>query len=174
MEVVGSLNVTVDNQTSADFVLSETFQKNNDKHINILSKSSFIKSEIKKETRNEVLEIQNPDARSDNQFISNLSMSLYSLCHGYFNFVSGIEIVGNINMTLDQQRIENYVINETLCKKADATVSFKSNSFLVKQELRQFQLNKTIYKSEEVQLYVIYTCAVQVLQHDCIHTVCCL
>jgi len=70
-----------------------------------------------------------------NKFISSLSKSLQALCHGCIDFSNEIEIVGFINVSIDQggQKVD-YVLNEKVEKSANSVMIFESNSFLAKKE----------------------------------------
>ena len=79
------------------------------------------------------------DANVDQyQFISSLSKSLQSLCHGCMEFDCDIEIMGYININIDHGNKVDCVLDEKVLKNSNKHVTFVSNSFLAqKKQLKE-------------------------------------
>ncbi|XP_076460626.1 uncharacterized protein LOC143293555 isoform X19 [Babylonia areolata] len=63
------------------------------------------------------------------KFISALIKSVQTLCHGYLDFQTGIEIIGHINLSVDKGSSLDYILKEKVCKNAENSTLFISNSF---------------------------------------------
>lgn len=63
------------------------------------------------------------------KFINALIKSVQTLCHGYLDFNNGIEIIGHINLMVDKGTSLDYILKEKVCKNAENSTLFISNSF---------------------------------------------
>ena len=72
------------------------------------------------------------DATTATRFISSLSKTLQSLCHGCLEFDSGIEIGGYIYVSVDKGNKIDYILDEVL-QRNDQAMKFISNSYLSKK-----------------------------------------
>ena len=63
------------------------------------------------------------------KFINALIKSVQTLCHGYLDFQTGIEIIGHINLSVDKGTSLDYILKEKVCKNAENSTLFISNSF---------------------------------------------
>lgn len=71
------------------------------------------------------------DTDSSSKFIGSLTKFLQSLCNGYVEFETGVELIGHIYLSVDsgkQFKKIDYILNEKVCKN-DNSVTFISNSF---------------------------------------------
>ena len=68
--------------------------------------------------------------RSPSKFLFSLSQSLQSLCHGYLEFDSEVEIVGYIHVRIDKERQSDFVLSEKFETLAGDSFSVNSQSFL--------------------------------------------
>ena len=83
---------------------------------------------------------------AESKFISSLVKSLQILCNGQVDFSESIEIVGYINVKVDQKHKFDYVVDEHVSKEGnDSSTIFISNSY---QSLRHKQKSS---KDETVQ-----------------------
>ncbi|XP_055898664.1 uncharacterized protein LOC106079054 isoform X18 [Biomphalaria glabrata] len=69
------------------------------------------------------------DFDSSSKFISSLAKFLQSLCNGYVEFNSGVEVIGHIYLNVDTGKKIDYILNEKVCKTDENSVTFISNSF---------------------------------------------
>ncbi|BFY98979.1 hypothetical protein BsWGS_02019 [Bradybaena similaris] len=69
------------------------------------------------------------DFDSSSKFISSLAKFLQSLCNGYVEFNSGVEVIGHIYLSVDTGKKIDYILNEKVCKTDENSVTFISNSF---------------------------------------------
>ena len=63
------------------------------------------------------------------KFINALIKSVQTLCHGYLDFENGVEIIGHINLSVDRGNSLDYILKEKVCKNAENSTLFISNSF---------------------------------------------
>ncbi|XP_070211154.1 uncharacterized protein [Littorina saxatilis] len=63
------------------------------------------------------------------KFINALIKSVQTLCHGYLDFQTGIEIIGHINLSVDKENSLDYILKEKVCKNAENSTLFISHSF---------------------------------------------
>ncbi|XP_070210869.1 dentin sialophosphoprotein-like isoform X23 [Littorina saxatilis] len=63
------------------------------------------------------------------KFISALTKSVQTLCHGFLDFHTGVEILGYINLNVDKGSKLHYVLEEKVCKNEENSTLFISNSF---------------------------------------------
>ena len=63
------------------------------------------------------------------KFINALIKSVQTLCHGYLDFNEGIQIIGHINLSVDEGTQLDYILKEKVCKGAENSTLFVSNSF---------------------------------------------
>ena len=63
------------------------------------------------------------------RFINALIKSVQTLCHGYLDFENGVEIIGHINLSVDRGGSLDYILKEKVCKNAENSTMFISNSF---------------------------------------------
>ncbi|KAL8567886.1 hypothetical protein ACOMHN_059008 [Nucella lapillus] len=63
------------------------------------------------------------------KFISSLIKSLQMVCHGYMDFSDNIEIIGHINLRIDNRQKFDYIVNEQVSKKGGESTVFLSNSY---------------------------------------------
>ena len=73
------------------------------------------------------------------QFISSLSKSLQALCHGCMDFDTGVEIVGYVNVNIDNCNKIDYILNERVIRKNGDSTAFVSNSFMAKNMQNQMK-----------------------------------
>ena len=71
------------------------------------------------------------------KFINALIKSVQTLCHGYLEFHSGIEIIGHINLMVDKGTSLDYILKEKVCKNAENSTLFISNSFHAEPKCEQ-------------------------------------
>ena len=71
------------------------------------------------------------------KFINALIKSVQTLCHGYLEFSSGIEIIGHINLMVDKGTSLDYILKEKVCKNAENSTLFISNSFHAEPKCEQ-------------------------------------
>uniref|UniRef100_A0A0B7B0M5 C2H2-type domain-containing protein n=1 Tax=Arion vulgaris TaxID=1028688 RepID=A0A0B7B0M5_9EUPU len=69
------------------------------------------------------------DYDSSSKFISSLAKFLQSLCNGYVEFDSGVQVIGHLYLSVDTGKTIDYVLNEKVCKTDENSVTFISNSF---------------------------------------------
>ncbi|KAL8604935.1 hypothetical protein ACOMHN_028563 [Nucella lapillus] len=69
------------------------------------------------------------EGEAASKFINALIKSVQTLCHGYLEFQSGIEIIGHINLSVDKGGSLDYILKEKVCKNAENSTLFISNSF---------------------------------------------
>lgn len=72
---------------------------------------------------------QTMDFESSSKFISSLAKFLQSLCNGYVEFNTGVEVIGHIYLSVDTGKKIDYILNEKVCKTDENSVTFISNSF---------------------------------------------
>ncbi|XP_076460604.1 uncharacterized protein LOC143293554 isoform X2 [Babylonia areolata] len=63
------------------------------------------------------------------KFISSLVKSLQMFCHGYMEFEDNIEIIGHINLRIDNRKKLDYIVNEQVSKQGQESTCFQSNSY---------------------------------------------
>ena len=63
------------------------------------------------------------------KFIASLVKSLQMVCHGYMDFNDNIEIIGHINLRIDNRQKFDYIVNEQVCKQGGESTFFQSNSY---------------------------------------------
>lgn len=63
------------------------------------------------------------------KFINSLVKSLQMLCHGCMDFNHNIEIIGHINLRIDNSQKFDYIVNEQVSKQGDDSTYFQSNSY---------------------------------------------
>ena len=63
------------------------------------------------------------------KFINALIKSVQTLCHGYLEFHNGVQIIGHINLNVDEGTSLDYILKEKVCKDSDNSTLFISNSF---------------------------------------------
>ncbi|KAK7109909.1 uncharacterized protein [Littorina saxatilis] len=63
------------------------------------------------------------------KFIASLVKSLQMLCHGYMEFNNNIEIIGHINVRIDNSQKFDYIVNEQVSKQGGESTFFQSNSY---------------------------------------------
>ncbi|KAL8613310.1 hypothetical protein ACOMHN_052550 [Nucella lapillus] len=66
---------------------------------------------------------------SSAQFISSLVKSLQMFCHGYMDFEDNIEIIGHINLRIDNRHKLDYIVSEHVSKQGQESTCFQSNSY---------------------------------------------
>ncbi|XP_055895481.1 uncharacterized protein LOC106064207 isoform X19 [Biomphalaria glabrata] len=69
------------------------------------------------------------DYDSSTKFISSLAKFLQSLCNGYVEFDSGVQVIGHLYLSVDTGKTIDYILNEKVCKTDENSVTFISNSF---------------------------------------------
>lgn len=69
------------------------------------------------------------DEDSSSKFIGSLTKFLQSLCNGYVEFQSGVELAGHIYLSVDTGKKIDYILHEKVCKNDENSVTFISNSF---------------------------------------------
>lgn len=69
------------------------------------------------------------DYESSSKFISSLAKFLQSLCNGYVEFDSGVQVIGHLYLSVDTGKTIDYILNEKVCKTDENSVTFISNSF---------------------------------------------
>lgn len=69
------------------------------------------------------------DYDSSSKFISSLAKFLQSLCNGYVEFDSGVQVIGHLYLSVDTGKTIDYILNEKVCKTDENSVTFISNSF---------------------------------------------
>lgn len=74
------------------------------------------------------------DDESAAKFINALIKSVQTLCHGYLDFHSGIEIIGHINLSVDKGCSLHYILEEKVCKNEENSTLFISNSFYAQNQ----------------------------------------
>ena len=80
------------------------------------------------------------------KFINALIKSVQTLCHGYLEFNTGIEIVGHINISVDKGSLFHYIVEEKVCKNEENSTLFISNSFFAESQTKKGE-SKTNEKS---------------------------
>ncbi|XP_076464938.1 uncharacterized protein LOC143296799 isoform X2 [Babylonia areolata] len=63
------------------------------------------------------------------KFISSLVKSLQMVCHGFMEFSDNIEIIGHINLRIDNRQKFDYIVNEQVSKQGGESTVFLSNSY---------------------------------------------
>ncbi|KAL8613314.1 hypothetical protein ACOMHN_052554 [Nucella lapillus] len=86
--------------------------------------------------------MENSGDESAAKFISALIKSVQTLCHGYLEFQNGIEIIGHINLNVDKGSSLDYILKEKVCKNAENSTLFISNSFHAEPKQEQEVLGK--------------------------------
>ena len=61
-------------------------------------------------------------------FVAKLAKALQMLCHGYLEYNSTIEIIGHINLRIDNQKFD-YIVNEQVSRQGGDSTYFQSNSY---------------------------------------------
>lgn len=61
-------------------------------------------------------------------FVAKLAKALQMLCHGYLEYNSTIEIIGHINLRIDNQKFD-YIVNEQVSRQGGESTFFQSNSY---------------------------------------------
>ena len=79
------------------------------------------------------------DTESETKFINALVKSVQSLCHGYLDFHSGVEIIGHINLSVDKGSSLHYILEEKVCKNEENSTLFISNSFHAQNQKHEGQ-----------------------------------
>ena len=69
------------------------------------------------------------DYSTSTKFISSLSKTIQSLCHGYVNFTASVQLTGRLYLNVDESKSIEYYVDEKLCKTDHNKVVLKSNSF---------------------------------------------
>lgn len=69
------------------------------------------------------------DYDSSSKFISSLAKFLQSLCNGYVEFDTGVQVIGHLYLSVDTGKTIDYILNEKVCKTDENSVTFISNSF---------------------------------------------
>ncbi|KAK7481242.1 hypothetical protein BaRGS_00027502 [Batillaria attramentaria] len=69
------------------------------------------------------------DEEAASKFINALIKSVQTLCHGYLDFDTGIEIIGHINLSVDKIGSLDYILKEKVCRNDENSTLFISNSF---------------------------------------------
>ncbi|XP_076465001.1 uncharacterized protein LOC143296877 isoform X4 [Babylonia areolata] len=77
------------------------------------------------------------------KFINALIKSVQTLCHGYLDFQNGVEIIGHINLSVDKGNSLDYILKEKVCKNAENSTLFISNSFHAEPKPEQEVSGKT-------------------------------
>ncbi|KAL8567903.1 hypothetical protein ACOMHN_059025 [Nucella lapillus] len=84
------------------------------------------------------------------KFINALIKSVQTLCHGYLDFQNGIEIIGHINLSVDKGSSLDYILKEKVCKNAENSTLFISNSFHAEPKPDQEVSGKTSHPGNQV------------------------
>lgn len=66
---------------------------------------------------------------SSEKFVACLVKSLQMLCHGYMEFNDNIEIIGHLNIRIDNCQKLDYIVNEQVSKRGGESTLFHSNSY---------------------------------------------
>lgn len=66
---------------------------------------------------------------SSDKFVACLVKSLQMLCHGYMEFDDNIEIIGHLNIRIDNSQKLDYIVNEQVSKRGGESTLFHSNSY---------------------------------------------
>lgn len=70
------------------------------------------------------------DEDTASKFVSSLVKSIQSLCNGYIEFASSIEVIGHIHVNIDRNLKFNYVLSEEVNKsRSEAATVFSSHSY---------------------------------------------
>ena len=72
--------------------------------------------------------MENSSDETAAKFIDALIQALQTLCHGYLEFKTGVEIIGHINLSVDKENSHDYILKEKVCR-LEGNSSFISNSF---------------------------------------------
>uniref|UniRef100_A0A0B7AKV1 C2H2-type domain-containing protein n=1 Tax=Arion vulgaris TaxID=1028688 RepID=A0A0B7AKV1_9EUPU len=92
------------------------------------------------------------DFDSSSKFISSLAKFLQSLCNGYVEFNSGVEVIGHIYLSVDTGKKIDYILNEKVCKTDENSVTFISNSFHAQPAEKPKPPAKIIPTSDPIKL----------------------
>lgn len=92
------------------------------------------------------------DFESSSKFISSLAKFLQSLCNGYVEFNSGVEVIGHIYLSVDTGKKIDYILNEKVCKTDENSVTFISNSFHAQPAEKPKPPQKTVHASDPSRL----------------------
>ena len=70
------------------------------------------------------------DYDSSSKFIASLAKFLQSLCNGYVQFDSRVQVIGHLYVSVDTGATMDYVLNERVCRTTGSSdPTYISNSF---------------------------------------------
>ena len=74
--------------------------------------------------------IRRMDQETSVRFVSQLVKSIQSLCNGYVDFASSIEVIGHIHLYIDHSKRLDYVLTEEVSKSvSEGSTVFESHSY---------------------------------------------